>query len=329
MKKIVLVILSFVIIFGIKAKTIEDMFGNKVNVPDNITRILPYDPKTTFILFPIVDDIMVGKIAVPCKRYYNFISSDFLKIKNVDPKRVEDAMLLAPQVIIIGVFSEKDDVMRAKSFADKIHVPLVKINISFTALAKTYLFLGSVFDKKERGKMLALFISENQKEAKELAKSKKITETAYHAIGSSGLLTDPENSKHNEIFKFLKIPIAAKTAIPTGGHAKVSMEQVLYWNPDYIFTTDLKKQTSAYNTIKTSNQWKGISAVKSGKIYEVPSQPLGWIDNPPSINRIPGMIWLCQLFYDLPENIAREKITEFYKLFYKYDLSEDEYKELF
>lgn len=64
------------------------------------------------------------------------------------------------------------------------------------------------------------------------------------------------------------------------------MEQVLYWNPDYIFTTDFKKQTSAFSKIKAGGQWQNISAVKAGRVYEVPSVPLGWIDNPPLINRI-------------------------------------------
>lgn len=49
--------------------------------------------------------------------------------------------------------------------------------------------------------------------------------------------------------------------------------------------------------------------------------PFGWIDRPPSLNRLIGLRWLAGIFY--PERFARDLRAQthaFYKLFYHVDL---------
>ena len=151
----------------------------------------------------------------------------------------------------------------------------------------------------------------------------------YYSLGPTGLMTDPAGSKHTEVLDYMKVSNAAKVEIPSGGHAKVNMEQVLLWNPMYIFTSSFRGNESAYNTIVSDLKWSTINAVKNKNVYKVPSQPMGWFDHPPSINRIPGIIWLSSIFYNYPNDAVEQGIKEFYRLFYKYSLSESDYKSLF
>jgi iron complex transport system substrate-binding protein len=152
--------------------------------------------------------------------------------------------------------------------------------------------------------------------------------SAYYTLGPTGLMTDPAGSKHTQIFDFLEIPNAAKIDIPSGGHAKVDMEQIISWNPDYIFAAYFKGGINAKEHIETSPLWADIEAVKSHRVYEVPGIPFSWFDHPPSANRIPGLIWLCHIFYGQEEIVTREKIQRFYALFYHYDLCDEEYYQL-
>ena len=142
-------------------------------------------------------------------------------------------------------------------------------------------------------------------------------------------MTDPAGSIHTEVFDFLKIPNASLVDMPTSGHAKVNMEQVISWNPDYIFAADFKGGLNAYSAITSSPLWAGIKAVKNKQVYKVPSEPFSWFDHPPTINRICGLIWLAQIFYNYPEEKAEAQIKQFYKLFYGYELSGTEYSGLF
>ena len=81
-------------------------------------------------------------------------------------------------------------------------------------------------------------------------------------------MTDPSGSKHTEVLDYMKIPNVAEVPIPTGGHAKVNLEQVLIWNPEVIFCVDFRGDKNAYKTITTDNRWENIAAVKNDKIYK-------------------------------------------------------------
>ena len=48
-----------------------------------------------------------------------------------------------------------------------------------------------------------------------------------------------------------------------------------------------------------------------------PKMPFGWVDFPPSVNRLIGLWWLAQIFY--PEHFnedIRALTRDFYQLFY-------------
>ncbi|MBQ6452980.1 MAG: ABC transporter substrate-binding protein, partial [Coriobacteriales bacterium] len=70
-------------------------------------------------------------------------------------------------------------------------------------------------------------------------------------------------------------------------------------------------------------------AVKSGRVYEVPSEPYCWLNNPPSVNQIMGVQWLPRLLYPDKFSTSIEDVTRsYYMTFYGYVLSDTELAEL-
>ena len=60
-----------------------------------------------------------------------------------------------------------------------------------------------------------------------------------------------------------------------------------------------------------------VRAVAENKVYLAPSLPWGWIDAPPSINRLIGLRWLLKTFYPTEAGIDLRTDTRFfYALFY-------------
>ena len=57
--------------------------------------------------------------------------------------------------------------------------------------------------------------------------------------------------------------------------------------------------------------------MRSGRIYLAPNVPFGWIDFPPSINRLIGLRWLAKVLYPelFPEDL-RPSVRDFYTLCY-------------
>jgi iron complex transport system substrate-binding protein len=70
--------------------------------------------------------------------------------------------------------------------------------------------------------------------------------------------------------------------------------------------------------VHTDPGWASIRAVKAGRVHLSPKLPFGWVDFPPSVNRMVGLWWLAKLLYpaQFPEDI-RAIAREFHTLFYQ------------
>ena len=94
---------------------------------------------------------------------------------------------------------------------------------------------------------------------------------------------------------------------------KVSLEQVLGYNPEVIVASD----PAFAESVRNDERWKGVRAVADGKIFIVPRSPFNWIDRPPSVMRLMGVQWLAPRFY--PERYPvdlRVATREFQRLFF-------------
>ena len=99
------------------------------------------------------------------------------------------------------------------------------------------------------------------------------------------------------------------------------MEQVILANPEIILTWD----RNFFERVGKDPLWAGIRAVREGRVYLAPTAPSGWIDRPPSLNRVIGLKWLAGLFYpDAPGPDLRQTVREFYGLFYHVEPSDTE-----
>jgi iron complex transport system substrate-binding protein len=47
------------------------------------------------------------------------------------------------------------------------------------------------------------------------------------------------------------------------------------------------RETFAHN-----DAWRTVRAVREGHVHIAPSLPFGWVEEPPSINRLLGLAWL-------------------------------------
>jgi iron complex transport system substrate-binding protein len=330
MRTLTLLLLVGMGTISLHAKTITDMAGRKVEIPDNAKRILPYDVKTSILIFPVLEDKMVATSILPGKKDYQFIAESYKNMPEVDVKNIEAVLATAPQVILYGIYEKNDNTEPVLNLGRRLNIPVLMVNLSLGKLDEAYRFLASVFSVDEKCEPLIVFSQKVYKTADSLKKvNPAIFLKVYYSIGPSGLMTDPSGSKHTEVLDYMKIPNAAKVDIPSGGHAKVNIEQVMLWNPDYILTSNFKSNTSAYNTIVSDSKWSTIKAVQEKNIYKVPAQPMGWLDHPPSINRIPGIIWLSGIFYQYPEEKVKHEIMEFYKLFYEVKLTDSDYQSLY
>src|SRR5262249_33937092 len=141
----------------------------------------------------------------------------------------------------------------------------------------------------------------------------------YLAREPNGLETGLTGSINTEIIERAGGINVAERGTARGGIANVSIEQVLAWAPDTIITWDAHFYTGYANDPVGA----AVPAAKDRRVFLAPRLPFGWIDAPPSINRVIGLRWIAGLLYPdkFPEDI-RSVARDFIKLFYQAEVSD-------
>lgn len=107
----------------------------------------------------------------------------------------------------------------------------------------------------------------------------------YYARGRDGLETGFAGSLATEVLEG-----AGWRNVATGraNIGRVSREQVVAWDPDVVVTLDPAFARAA----AADALWRQRRAGAARRLLLVPDLPFGWMDRPPSINRLLGCAWL-------------------------------------
>ena len=85
-------------------------------------------------------------------------------------------------------------------------------------------------------------------------------------------------------------------------------------HPSRSFATVL---TLALKLMRNDPAWASVKAVRDGRVHLSPRMPFGWVDFPPSVNRLIGLRWLAKILYpDKVSDDMRAQTREFYAMFY-------------
>ncbi len=336
---ILLLFSASLILYGESAKTtITDMLGRKVEVNFPINRVLSTTPTTTVLVYMIAPEKLIGwnfkpngKLMSP--RYLNLpvVGGWFGKKEG----NYETFLNMKPDILLegfsnLGKINKQRINERQRKMGD-IPVIGVKDTADIEGYEGSIAFIGRLLGKRKQAHRLSLFYLNILNMVKNRTKSIPENERTkvYYAEGPNGLFSETSKSVHASLINLCNGDNVVKldeqfnpTAKKGFGRVKVSLEQILEWNPQVIITMD----RNFYRTVYKDPRWRFISAVRNKRVYLAPREPFGWFDRPPGINRIPGIIWTAYKLY--PKRFKREEtkrlIREFYMQFYHYRLSESE-----
>ncbi|MDX9986959.1 MAG: ABC transporter substrate-binding protein [Dehalococcoidales bacterium] len=105
-----------------------------------------------------------------------------------------------------------------------------------------------------------------------------------------------------------------------GNDYYASIEQILFWDPEVIIVNE----STAYSLITSHPQWSGISAVREGKVCQLPNGISRW-GHPGSVETPLALLWTAKTVY--PELFTHvemgEEVQYFYKTFFNMELDEE------
>jgi len=105
------------------------------------------------------------------------------------------------------------------------------------------------------------------------------------ARGADGLTVIAPDTDLAEVFTRLGWQVVAPPG--QGPFRAATPEQVRALNPDRLVFSD-----PAMRATLAAPDWQALPAVRDGHALVAPALPFGWIEEPPSINRLLGLAWL-------------------------------------
>ena len=234
-----------------------------------------------------------------------------------------EVVLKARPDLILDFGSIRDTyVSLANNVQEQTKIPYILIDGRFEATPTALRLLGDILDLKERAERQARYVEATFAGIDAVLKATPAEKRprVYLARGPDGLETGVVGSINTEIIE----RAGGRNVMQAAGQSglvRASMEQVIVADPEIILTWD----RTFFERVTKDPLWAGIKAVRDKRVYLAPTAPFGWIDRPPSLNRVMGLRWLAGLFY--PDRLGhdlRESTREFYRLFYHVDPSDAE-----
>jgi iron complex transport system substrate-binding protein len=300
------------------AGTVQDAAGRNVPVPDRVTRVFPAGPPAAILLYTLAPELLLGWPRANRAEECAYMLPEICARPEVgrltgrgNSANLESVLGLKPDLILDVGSTAPTFVSLATRVQQQTGIPYALLDGRFDAAAATYRLLGKLTgrDAEPYATYAEEALFKVQTRVNRIPESER--PRVYYARGPRGLETGLGGSINVETIEFLGAHNVA--AERRGGMATVSVEQVLAWNPDVIITIEPMFAAA----LKTDPVWASVKAVQNGRVHLSPRLPFGWVDFPPSVNRLIGLWWLAKALYpeQFPEDL-RPLTREFYTRFY-------------
>lgn len=305
------------------ARQIADMAGRLVTVPDVIHKVYGTSPPATYLVYAFDPELVAGlnsPLRLPEKQY---IDNRMKKLPVVggwfglgQVCNIETLLKLHPDIILVWRWNKHAFNEKIEQTLKPLKIPIVYVTQdSLSDYPPVFRFLGELFDRQEKAEALSRYAEQTLLEinSAQVAIGGIERVTVYYAEGADGLSTECSDSVHAQM-----IPLSGGRNVhrcddsTTYGMQKVSMEQVLQYDPQVI----VSHEPLFYDTVDEKPGWKNIRAVRDGRVYRIPRAPFNWFDRPPSFMRLLGAKWLTNKLY--PQVLPMDMVAEtqrFYLLF--------------
>jgi iron complex transport system substrate-binding protein len=264
-----------------------DATGRTVQVPDQITRVLPAGPPAAILLAALAPDLMLGwpsPLSDDARAMLAAPAASLPQIPRLTGREDVTAKIraLKPDLIVdYGTVSPRYADL-AKATEQGTGIPTVLLNGSLDEIPHVLRLLGGVLHRPDRAEILA-GVAEAllALPARQGAHPKVL-----YARGADGLTVAAPDTDVTAVFSRVGWQPVAPDG--TGTFRQASVEAIRALDPDVVVFADAAMRDVAAR----SDAWRAVRAVREGHVLVAPSLPFGWLEEPPSINRLLGLAWL-------------------------------------
>ena len=333
---IVMFLLFSALLYPKEKISVVDFSGNKVSLTKEAQNIVCIHPIFTYMTWRLAQAKLRSVDKVFQRQYLSessplvFNVNDLKKLKSlpvtgvffdgVDPEQI-----LKLNTDLLVTISKDPNKNKLK---EQLKIPvLILSKDTLDDYEKSFRILGEIISIDNDGGKLADYwkstIDSVKKENEKLKTDEKLkvfytgTGSILETVGAKTIMSSIINIAGG------KNVSDELTGNLTNEHIKISMDNVLVWNPDIIFVQNEAQK----NEILSDPVWKIINAVKNNRIYV--QLKYARMDG---VTAVIAMLW-TQYKIKAPDDPKmksnfQRSMKEFYELFYNYNLTEEQLKEL-
>src|SRR5262249_20082241 len=232
-----------------------------------------------------------------------------------DTVSLERLVAAKPDLVLDFGSMAETYVSLANRVQDQTGIPYVLIDGTFAATPESLRLAAGIIGRAARGEELATYTEKTFAMVDSVLAKVPADKRprVYLARGPEGLETGARGSINTEIIERVGAVNVVEGLGGRGNTGNASLEQIVAWQPDTIITMDRR----FFDQVTGKPGWNQVRAVADKKVYLAPNLPWGWIDAPPSLNRLIGLRWLLATFYPSQAGLdLRADTRAFYAMFY-------------
>jgi iron complex transport system substrate-binding protein len=310
------------------SRSITDSAGRVVELPEQVGSVFAAGPPAAILLYIMAPDRMLGWPRANRADEREFLAQPYADLPELGTltgqggeANLERMLALQPDLILDFGSVRDTYVDLANRVQAQTGIPYLLIDGRFENTPAALRLLGDALGVPERGEALAQDAEATFARIDALLAEVPEAERprAYLARGPEGLESGVVGSINTEILERAGGVNVLGRSDTARGLVQVNFESLLATDPDVIVTWDRQ----FYESHRDNPLWSRMRAVQEGRVHLSPVLPFGWIDRPPSLNRIIGLDWMAATFYpDRYQIDLRARTRDFYRLWYHFELTE-------
>ena len=301
-----------------------------VDLPARVTRVFAAGAPAEVLLYTLAPDLLVGRNRLPEGDAVEFFPPAYRtptlirQLPEVDnPAADAELVALKPDLYVDYGTVNADYVASLDAVQKRTGVPGVILDGALIRIPAAYRRLGAVLRVPERGSRLATAAEGIFTKYRGTAAQPPVR--VYLACSGDGFvpcLTDDSGGEPLQLLGGVNVA-GSRASAPRRPR---TIEEIIAMAPDAVV---IMGNRGAGARLRAHPEWSKVPAVAAGRVYQWPSLPYSWGARPPSVNRLPGVMWLSYVLRNRPFDAAfRDDLRGFYRDFYHLELSEAQVQSL-
>lgn len=319
--------------------TMTDSLGRQVSIPLEVSTVVPLGVNAQTLLTTLVPNAIassVTNLSYDAQDYEEAGLSELLELPNIqsgallqqkNSSAINEVEKTSPDLIVDAGIKYDGLAKRLDAIQEASGVPCIFIDISFGKLPTAYRMLGNILNVSSRAEVLAAFIENSNRKARQVGAAKTNKPVVFYAQGTEGTIVKSGIDVRLDAIKSLNITVFEDAYNFERGTVNFSklydrdLNLILF--DDFNILTQLRsKSGSVYE------EWKDVPAIAQNRYAVSPALMHSWLGSVVLVQTL-GVLWLASIMWpsDCGYSIKNEA-KEFYSLFYGLNKSDDEMAEI-